>query len=43
MDLLYIGNIVGSDVYVCGTLVDRNTTNIAKYWKNGIEVSLSMP
>ena len=32
--------VSGSDVYVCGTLVDPNTTNIAKYWKNGIEVSL---
>lgn len=32
--------VLGSDVYVCGTLVDPNTTHIAKYWKNGLEVSL---
>ena len=32
--------VSGSDVYVCGTLIDPNTTNIAKYWKNGIEFSL---
>lgn len=40
---LYLSNSIsvsGPDVYVCGTLNDPNTTNIAKYWKNGIEVSL---
>lgn len=33
-------SVSGADVYVCGTLGDPNTNNIAKYWKNGIEFSL---
>jgi hypothetical protein len=33
-------SVSGADVYVCGTLVDPNTNTIAKYWKNGTEVSL---
>lgn len=40
---IYLTNniaVSGSDVYICGTIVDPNTTNIAKYWKNGQEVSL---